>query len=189
MPKSCSNEKINDMWVRDPSPWKLLNSGDAFCYWFKKKKTKNKTQSSLSSLHISALIAGYYIKEWVAHNHSSHNASVFTEAAWLNLTNWICSSSIQDSANQPYQFSIFPTIYGHPEQIPELVGSCCRLTHSLVSGGKKKEFHTRRSLCNREQGDQPNESWNYCLQSNSSAAERKKRMEHAAACRVSRVLR
>lgn len=148
-----------------------------------------KAQSTFPDLHITTRIAVYYIK----HAHSRRDVSVFTEAACVNLPNWICRSSIQESANQPYQFSIFFSIYGHCEQIPELVGSCCKLTCFLVSGGKnkqkKKVFHTWRSLCNREQGDQQNESWNCCRRSNSLATERKRRIKCAAACRVSRALR
>lgn len=69
---------------------------------------------------------------------SSLDASVFTEAACVNLTNGICSSSFQDSANQPHQFSIFP-ICGHRGQIPELVGGCSQTNTRVLMSGKKKK--------------------------------------------------
>lgn len=134
-----------------------------------------KSQHAFLNPHVGALMAVYHIKQWTMCAHSSYYASVFTEVACVTLTNGICSSCLQDSANQSHPFSIFSSIYWHCGQILKLVGSCLQTnTCTLVSEGKKA-FCTRRSLCNRQQGDQWNESWSYCLQSNSSASERKQR--------------
>lgn len=170
MLKSCLNVKINYVWVGAPHTgtaisFKLLNSGYASAIDFKITKRLFKPPRR-------ALTA----------------ASVFTEAACVNLTDQICSS-IQDSANQLHQFSIFFSIYGHCGQIPELVGSYLQTNARARVRKQKKTFCTQRSLCNRQQRDQRNESSNYCLQSNSLASERKQRIECAAACRVSWVLR
>lgn len=117
------------------------------------------------------------IKHLTIHMHFSSRASVFSEAFWMNHTNWICSSSIQDSVNHPYQFSIFFSVYRNCEQISTLVGGRYTLTHSVAS---EKELLSDCSLCNHGQKDQQNGGWSYCLQSNSSATVKRRSASHSA---------